>query len=114
MKSKYLLLSTLLLVGCTANINKKVVVAESKEEHYVNIPYQYDRENRYYKVFLNEYSKDAQKYETTKEWKVKLSDTYHVWLYEYVYVDNYHSETLQDEFFISGNSYTLVLYHYSK
>lgn len=113
MKLRYLLLLPL-LTGCVGKIEHEANFSELEEEHYVNVSYHIKRDNvPYYYVFVEEYNKTTGYYDVVKEWNVALKNVEHLFYSGYEYVEGTH-EIIYDEFYVKGNNYTLILYHYFK
>lgn len=115
MKSRYLLLIPLLLVGCSAKIENKANYSEPTLEKYTNVSfYLKEEENKfpYYYVYIEKYDMEKGSTYADKEWNVSLDKVEHLFYRDYQLTDK--NEQIYNEFYTKGNSSLLILYHYFK
>lgn len=115
MKSRYLLLLPLLLIGCSAKIENKANYSEPPLEKYTNVSFYLKEEDDkfpYYYVYIEKYDIGTGSTYTDKEWNVSLDKVEHLFYHDYQLTDK--NEQIYNEFYVKGNSSLLILYHYFK
>ena len=116
MKSRYLLLLPLLLIGCSAKVNN-VNYSEPPLEKYTNVSFYLKEEDDkfpYYYVYIEKYDMEKGSTYTDKEWNVSLDKVEHLFYSDYQLVKDEIYTVIYNEFYVKGNSSLLILYHYFK
>jgi hypothetical protein len=106
MKSRYLLIP-LVLCSCSGSIIKNDT--NGKVEKYTNVYYEFIRDDNYYHVgIIND--NDFTLFD--KEWKVDPKNVFYVFYNDYLLDDR--NGIIYNEYYVSGNSYKLFVYKYSR